>query len=153
MLFRSEEAAQISGDAKATSNWTTNEVLKTLNERKAAIADFPISAQALGELIKEVRATGLNMQRARKVYTAMLADGSSAKAAIGKLGFEVVADETRLRELVRQAIASSPKAVADFKGGKIKAADAIKGRVMKETKGLAKADVVQQILMDELQKA
>jgi aspartyl-tRNA(Asn)/glutamyl-tRNA(Gln) amidotransferase subunit B len=54
-----EEAARLSGDAKATSNWTTNEVLKTLNERKASIADFPISAQALGELIKEVRATGL----------------------------------------------------------------------------------------------
>jgi aspartyl-tRNA(Asn)/glutamyl-tRNA(Gln) amidotransferase subunit B len=148
-----EEAARISGDAKATSNWTTNEVLKTLNERKAAIADIPISAQALAELIKEVRATGLNMQRAREVYTAMLADGISAKAAIGKLGFEVVADETRLRELVRQAITANPKAVADFKGGKAKAADAIKGRVMKETKGLAKADVVQQILMEELQKA
>jgi aspartyl-tRNA(Asn)/glutamyl-tRNA(Gln) amidotransferase subunit B len=54
---------------------------------------------------------------------------------------------------VRQAIAASPRAVADFKGGKTKAADAIKGRVMKETKGLAKADVVQKILMEELQKA
>jgi aspartyl-tRNA(Asn)/glutamyl-tRNA(Gln) amidotransferase subunit B len=57
------------------------------------------------------------------------------------------------RELVRQAIAANPKAVADFKGGKVKAADSIKGRVMKETKGMAKADVVQQILMEELQKA
>jgi len=148
-----EEAARVSGDAKAASNWATNEVLKTLNERKSAIADFPVSARALGELIKEVRTTGLNMQRAREVYAAMLADGSSAKGAIARLGFQVVADEGRLRELVRQAIAANPKAVADFKGGKAKAADAIKGRVMKETKGMAKADVVQQILMDELQKA
>ena len=65
----------------------------------------------------------------------------------------MVADEGRLRELVRQAIAANPKAVADFKNGKLKAADAIKGRVMKETKGMARADVVQQILMEELQKA
>jgi aspartyl-tRNA(Asn)/glutamyl-tRNA(Gln) amidotransferase subunit B len=148
-----EEAARVSGDAKAASNWTTNEVLKTLNERKAAIGDFPVSAHALGELIREVRAVGLNMQRAREVYAAMLADGASAKDAIARLGFQVVADEGKLRELVRQAIAANPKAVADFKGGKAKAADAIKGRVMKETKGLAKADVVQQILMEELQKA
>ena len=81
----------------------------------------------------------------------MLTNGTSAKEAIDKLGFEVVADEGRLRELVRQAIAANPKAVADFKNGKIKAADAIKGRVMKETNGMAKTDVVQQILLEELQ--
>jgi aspartyl-tRNA(Asn)/glutamyl-tRNA(Gln) amidotransferase subunit B len=147
-----EEAAGRCGDAKAASNWVTNEVLKTLNERKASLADFPLSAAALAELIKEVQATGLNMQRAREVYAEMLSGGTSAKEAVAKLGFRVVADEGRLRELVRQAIAANPKAVADFKGGKVKAADAIKGRVMKETKGMARADVVQQILMDELQK-
>jgi aspartyl-tRNA(Asn)/glutamyl-tRNA(Gln) amidotransferase subunit B len=146
-----EETARVSGDAKVASNWVTNEVLKTLNERKAVIADFPINAAALGDLIKEVRTTGLNMQRAREVYGEMLTSGTSANQAIGKLGFQVVSDEGRLRELVRQAIAANPKAVADFKGGKLKAADAIKGRVMKETRGQARADLLQQILMDELQ--
>src|SRR5262245_25629982 len=66
-----EEAAASSGDPKAASNWVTNEVLKTLNERKAAIAEFPVTAAALGDLIKEVQATGLNMQRAREVYAEM----------------------------------------------------------------------------------
>jgi aspartyl-tRNA(Asn)/glutamyl-tRNA(Gln) amidotransferase subunit B len=147
-----EETARVSGDAKAACNWVSNEVLKTLNERKAAIADFPIAAAALGDLIKEVRTTGLNIQRAREVYAAMLA-GGSAKEAISKLGFQVVADEGRLRELVRQAIAANPRAVADYKSGKVKAADSLKGRVMKETKGQARADLLQQILLEELQKA
>ena len=53
---------------------------------------------------------------------------------------------------VQRAIADNPKAVADFKKGKVKAADAIKGRIMRETKGMAKTELVQQILMDELQK-
>jgi len=148
-----EETARTGGDAKAASNWVTNEVLKTLNERKAGIADFPISAAALGALIQEIRTTGLNMQRAREVYGEMLAGGGSARAAIARLGFQVVADEARLRELVRQAMAANPKAVADFKNGKVKAADSLKGRVMKETKGQARADLLQQILLEELQKA
>jgi aspartyl-tRNA(Asn)/glutamyl-tRNA(Gln) amidotransferase subunit B len=148
-----EEAARVSGDAKASSNWVTNEVLKTLNERKATVAEFPVAAAALGDLIREVRGTGLNMQRAREVYAAMLGDGISAKEAVAKLGFQVVADEGRLRDLVRQAIAANPKAVADFKSGKARAADAIKGRVMKETKGQARADLLQQILIEEMQKA
>jgi aspartyl-tRNA(Asn)/glutamyl-tRNA(Gln) amidotransferase subunit B len=147
-----EEAVGVCGDAKAASNWATNEVLKTLNERKAAIGEFPISAAALGGLVREVRASGLNMQRAREVYAEMLSAGGTAKEAVARLGFEVVADEGRLRDLVRRAIAESPKAVADFKNGKLKAADAIKGRVMRETKGMAKTELVQQILMEELQK-
>ena len=79
-------------------------------------------------------------------------DGFS-RQAIAKLGFKVVADEGQLLELVRKAIAANPKAVADFKKGKTKAADAIKGFVMRETKGMAKTEVVQQLVMEELAKA
>ena len=43
--------------------------------------------------------------------------------------------------------------MADFKKGKSKAADAIKGAVMRETKGMAKAEVLQQVLLEELQKS
>ena len=48
-------------------------------------------------------------------------DGLTAKQAIDKLGFKVVADESQLLELVKKAIAANPKAVADFKKGKVKA--------------------------------
>jgi aspartyl-tRNA(Asn)/glutamyl-tRNA(Gln) amidotransferase subunit B len=147
-----EETARLCNDPKAASNWVTNQVLATLNERKESIASFPISATNLSELIREVRDTGLNNQRAREVYTEMLASGNSAKSAIDKLGFKVEADEGKLLELVRKAVAANPKAVADFKKGKTKAADAIKGAVMRETKGMAKADVVQKLVMEELGK-
>jgi aspartyl-tRNA(Asn)/glutamyl-tRNA(Gln) amidotransferase subunit B len=116
------------------------------------IAESPISAAALGELIQEVKATGLNKQRAREVFATMLADGIGAKDAIAKLGFKVVADEGQLLEIIRRAIAANPKAVADFKKGKVKAADAIKGAVMRETKGMAKMEQVQQLLLKELEK-
>jgi len=147
-----EETAQRCGDAKAASNWITNQVLATLKERKQDIRSFPISAANLAELIKEVRDTGMNNQRAREVYAEMLASGVSTRSAIDKLGFKVVADASQLGTIVRRAIAANPKAVADFKKGKTKAADAIKGAVMRETKGMAKADVVQQLVMAELQK-
>jgi aspartyl-tRNA(Asn)/glutamyl-tRNA(Gln) amidotransferase subunit B len=147
-----EQAAALCGDAKETSNWVTNEVLQSLNERKLAIKDYPISPEYLAKLLKEAKATGLNKQRSREVFAEMLATGSTAKAAIAKLGFKVVADEGQLLEIVRRAIAANPKAVADFKKGKTKAADAIKGAVMRETKGMAKTELVQQLLLQELAK-
>jgi aspartyl-tRNA(Asn)/glutamyl-tRNA(Gln) amidotransferase subunit B len=148
-----EEVARIAGDAKEASNWTTNEVLQALHEHKSDLRSFPVSAKALGEMIQEVKNTGLNKQRAREVFAEMLASRASPKQAIDKLGFKVMADEGQLRDIVRRAIAGNPKAVADFKKGKTKAADAIKGAVMRETKGMAKTELVQQLLMEELQNA
>jgi aspartyl-tRNA(Asn)/glutamyl-tRNA(Gln) amidotransferase subunit B len=147
-----ELVAKESGDPKAASNWVTNQVLQTLNERKIEIAAFPVAAPALADLIKQIKSTGLNMQRAREVYARMLGAGSTAEKAIAELGFKVVADESQLVEIVRRAIAGNPKAVADFKKGKVKAADAIKGAVMRETKGMAKTELVQQLLLQELEK-
>jgi aspartyl-tRNA(Asn)/glutamyl-tRNA(Gln) amidotransferase subunit B len=148
-----EEAATRCGDPKEASNWMTNQVLQTLNERKSDIKAFPLGATALADLIAQKKKTGLNAQRAREVYARMLETGGSAEQAINDLGFKVVADEGQLLEVVRRAIQANPKAVADYKKGKIKAADAIKGAVMRETKGLARTEVVQQLLMQELAKA
>jgi len=93
------------------------------------------------------------MQRAREVYARMLETGASAEKAIAELGFKVVADEGQLIEIIKRAIVGNPKAVADFKKGKVKAADAIKGAVMRETKGMAKTELVQQLLLQELDKS
>src|SRR5262249_32981953 len=142
-----EEVARLGGDAKTASNWVTNQVLQTLNERKVGIDRFPLSAAALADLLRQIQSTGLNMQRSREVYARMLEAGTSAAQAINDLGFKVIGDASQLLEVVRRAIAANPKAVADYKKGKVKAADAIKGAVMRETKGMAKTEVVQQILI------
>jgi aspartyl-tRNA(Asn)/glutamyl-tRNA(Gln) amidotransferase subunit B len=148
-----EQVAELCGDPAEAKNWLTNDVLQTLNERKLAIATFPIPPLSLADLLKEAKSTGLNKQRAREVYAEMLSSGGSAKQAIEKRGFKVVADQSQLLEIVRRAIAANPKAVADYKKGKVKAADAIKGAVMRETKGMAKTEVVQQLLMQELRES
>jgi aspartyl-tRNA(Asn)/glutamyl-tRNA(Gln) amidotransferase subunit B len=148
-----EAVARHGSDAKDASNWMTNQVLQTLNERKIGLGDFPLTPAALADLLKQVRGSGLNMQRAREVYARMLDSGASAEQAIGELRFRPIADEGQLREIIRRAIAGNPKAVTDYKKGKTRAADAIKGAVMRETKGMARTDLVQQLMLQELEKA
>jgi aspartyl-tRNA(Asn)/glutamyl-tRNA(Gln) amidotransferase subunit B len=145
-----EEVARLCDDAKAACNWVANQVLATLNENKLTIEHFSLPAVALAELIREQRKTGLNMQRAREVYHRMIATGETAAEAIEALGFKAVSDRAQLTEMVRRAIAANPRAVADFKKGKIKAADAIKGSVMRETRGMARTELLQEILREEL---
>jgi aspartyl-tRNA(Asn)/glutamyl-tRNA(Gln) amidotransferase subunit B len=147
-----EDVARLAGDVKAASNWVTNQVLQTLNERKVTVREFSLSPSALAGLIRLARQTGLNAQRSREAYARMFQADVSAEEAVRDLGFEVIADEGRLREIVRRAVAANPKAAADYRKGKAKAADAIKGAVMRETKGMAQTDLVQKILSEELQE-
>jgi aspartyl-tRNA(Asn)/glutamyl-tRNA(Gln) amidotransferase subunit B len=140
-----EDVAARCGDAKAASNWITNQVLATLNERKQSIQEFPLISAGLADLIGQIKAKGLNNQRARDVYLKMLETGSSAEQSIAMLGIKEISEDD-LREILKKAIAANAKAWTDFKNGNEKAADRIKGAVMKETKGMAKMELVQKLL-------
>ena len=148
-----EDAARRSGDARAACNWIANQVLASLKEHKIEITEFPLTSERLAELIAEQKAIGLNKQMAGEVYNRMLENSCSAKQAIDALGIKPVADTGELVEIVRRALAANPKAVADFKAGKTKAAQAIKGVVMRETKGTARPEVVEQIIIEEITKS
>jgi aspartyl-tRNA(Asn)/glutamyl-tRNA(Gln) amidotransferase subunit B len=147
-----EETAKLCGDNKESANWVTNQVLAVLNERNQSINDFSMRPSGLADLIKEKNSAGLNAQRARDVFAKMLETGKSAAATISDLGFKAVTDEATLRDLIRQGIEKNPKAVADFKKGNAKAADAIKGFVMKATNKMAKMDLVTKLLEEEMAK-
>ncbi|HEY7422707.1 MAG TPA: Asp-tRNA(Asn)/Glu-tRNA(Gln) amidotransferase GatCAB subunit B, partial [Gemmataceae bacterium] len=146
-----EDVARRSGDARAACNWVANQVLATLKERKIDITDFPLTSERLAELIAQQKAIGLNRQMAGEVYNRMLESGCGAKQAMDALGIKPT-DTGALAEIVRRALAANPKAVADFKAGKTKAAQAIKGAVMRETKGTARPEVVEQLILEEIQK-
>src|SRR5207248_10660374 len=93
---------------------------------------------------------GLHAQRSRGGFARLLESGGTVQEAMDALGIRPVADAATLREIVARAVAANPKAVADFKKGKTKAADAIKGAVMRETKGNANTELVQQLLLEAL---
>jgi aspartyl-tRNA(Asn)/glutamyl-tRNA(Gln) amidotransferase subunit B len=147
-----EAIAAKSGDAKAACNWVANDVLARLNETGGDIDRFPIAAERLAGLVTEVKKTGLPTNKAREVFAAMLTSKENAGDVIKRLGFQVVSDEGQIRELIRRAIAANAQAAADFKAGKVRAADRIKGAVMKETKGMANAETVNRLLLEELGK-
>jgi aspartyl-tRNA(Asn)/glutamyl-tRNA(Gln) amidotransferase subunit B len=152
-----EEVARSCGDAKSACNWIANKLLASAKTTPAPSASegmmspFALKAADLAGLIAEQQKMGLTKAVAEEVFDLMLAEGIGPREAIERKGIKAV-DSGALAEIVRKAIAANPKAVADFKKGKAAAVNSIKGAVMKETKGAAKPDVVQQILMEELAK-
>jgi aspartyl-tRNA(Asn)/glutamyl-tRNA(Gln) amidotransferase subunit B len=147
-----EEATKVCGDAKTVCNWVTNQVQGTLKETGGDISTFALSAGQLGELIAKQKEMGLSKQAALEVYARILSVGGSVAEAITALGIQPMTDTSAAVEIVRKAIAANPKAVADYKKGKTAAANAIKGAIMRETRGSVRPDVVEQLLKEELDR-
>ena len=76
--------------------------------------------------------------------------GKSPASLVEELGLSQVSDISQLEAFCDQAIAANPKSVADFKAGKQNAVNALKGQVMKLSKGTANPQLVGEILVKKL---
>jgi aspartyl-tRNA(Asn)/glutamyl-tRNA(Gln) amidotransferase subunit B len=76
----------------------------------------------------------------------MFETGKNPTQIIEEEGLKQVSDTNLIEQLCVQAIASNPKAIEDFKNGNEKALGAIVGFVMKESKGQANPQLVNEIL-------
>ena len=145
-----EEVARTCEVPKLASNWVQQDVMRMLNDRKVPIGEYPVSADALGELLKKVASDELNTKKAREVLVEMIQTGKSASEIIESRGLAQISDSSELEPIIQRVLAENPKAVEDFRGGKQAAAGPLIGRVMKETGGQANPGLVRQMLMEKL---
>lgn len=141
-----EAVAAAIGDAKAASNRMSDLIFP----RGVAIVEFPLPAAAFGDFVK--RTGPLSKQDRLDLLAHMLEHEVDLDSAMTATGIKPQTfDESTLRAAVVSAIATNPKAVADFKKGKDAAKMSIVGAVMKGNKG-APNEVVRRLVDEELNK-
>jgi aspartyl-tRNA(Asn)/glutamyl-tRNA(Gln) amidotransferase subunit B len=132
--------AEACGDGKVASNWMQQDVLRTMKEQELTIESFPVSATALGELLKKVKAGDIDTTRGREVLADMVAHGRLAEESMKALGIERV-DESALIALCEELVAANPKVVEDVKAGKLQAAGTFVGAAKKKNPNVNPARV------------
>jgi len=101
--------------------------------------------------LAELSASGqINSKQAKEVFAQMFLTGKAPAVLVKELGLAQVSDTAALEAFCDQAIAANPKSVADFKAGKLNAVNALKGQVMKLSKGTANPTLVGDILVKKL---
>lgn len=124
-------SADAVGDGKIVTNWLQQDVLRVMKEQGLAIADYPVKADRLSDLLKKVKAGDVDTGRGREVLQYMFDNGTDAAASMAALGIEKV-DESALIALCEELVAANPKLVADVKAGKMQAAGAFVGQAKKK---------------------
>ena len=142
-------AASVEAGAKpqAARKWWMGELARTANDRDVALRDLPVTPEHVAELQSLVEAGTINDKLARQALEGVLAGEGSPREVVQARGLEVVSDDSALEAAVDEALAAQPDVLAKIQDGKVQAAGAIVGAVMKATRGQADAGRVREIIL------
>ncbi|HEY3079708.1 MAG TPA: Asp-tRNA(Asn)/Glu-tRNA(Gln) amidotransferase subunit GatB [Chloroflexota bacterium] len=143
-----EHTCRLYPQPKTIANWINGDVRRSLGE--ATIEQAALTPDGLAELLRMVERGEINRAQGVQVLETLVGSGGSARAIADARGFKQVSDEVALAALVDEAIANSPKSVADYRAGKTQALGFLVGQVMKATRGQANPAVVNRLLVDRL---
>ena len=146
-----EAAAKASGDPKMAANWVQGELSGALNAAGKSITESPVSAGALGGLVKLVGEGTLTGKLAKEVFAKMFESGRSAREIVAAEGLKQISDEDALQKLVNEVIAGNPKQVETYRKGKTGVLGFFVGQVMKATRGQANPKIVNELLKKALE--
>ena len=129
-------------------SWWVQYLTQQANERAVELADLPITPGQLARVLELVSTGELTNKLARDVVAAVLAGEGEPDTVIEQRGLQVVSDDSALLAAVDEALAAQPDVVEKIRGGKVQAAGAIVGAVMKATQGQADAKRVRELIME-----
>ncbi|MBB5955415.1 aspartyl-tRNA(Asn)/glutamyl-tRNA(Gln) amidotransferase subunit B [Saccharothrix tamanrassetensis] len=138
-------------DAGATPaearSWWVAYLTKEANARGVELAELAVTPAQIARVVALVNAGELTNKLAREVVTGVLAGEGGPDAVIEARGLKVVSDDSALEKAVDEALAAQPDVAAKIRDGKVAAAGAIVGAVMKATKGQADAKKVRDLII------
>lgn len=137
--------------AKAASNWILSEVVRLLKASAISVQDCPLSPEALVNLLDLLDNERITGKQGKEVLDEAFASGEMPEKVVEKKGFKPpITDASALEGIIDEIIAKNQKVVNDYLGGKTNAMQALVGQVMKQTRGQAKANMVQPLLKAKL---
>ncbi len=134
--------------AQAARRWWLGELARRAKADGVELDAMPVTPAQVAELAALVEAGRLTDSLARQVLDGVLAGEGDPAAVVAARGLEVVADDGALTAAVDRAIAGNPEVVAKIRAGKVKAAGALIGAVMKEMQGKADAARVRELVLE-----
>jgi len=147
-LLDAVEATVAAGaSAQASRKWWTGEVARLANVAGVA-ADSLVQPEQLAALITLVEAGTLTDRLARQVLEGMIAGEGTPEEVVAARGLAVVSDDGALIAAIDAALLGQPDVLAKIRDGKVQAAGAVIGAVMKAMRGQADAARVRELVLE-----
>ncbi|RXZ50806.1 Asp-tRNA(Asn)/Glu-tRNA(Gln) amidotransferase subunit GatB [Agromyces fucosus] len=147
LLIELEATVKAGATPAAARKWWTGEIARLANAA-AVDASGLVSPEHVAELAQLVDSGTLTDRLARQVLEGVIAGEGSPQQVVDARGLAVVSDDGALIAAIDEALASQPDVLAKIRDGKVQAAGAVIGAVMKAMQGKADAARVRELVLE-----
>jgi aspartyl-tRNA(Asn)/glutamyl-tRNA(Gln) amidotransferase subunit B len=141
-----EAAVKAGAPAKAAANWISVELLRRLKDAAKDIADCPVDPAALAELLAKVENGEITAASGKKVFATMFETGKRAAEIITAEGLAQITDTSAIEKIAREIVAKNADNAAKYRAGNEGVFKFFVGQVMRETRGQANPQLVNEIV-------
>lgn len=145
-----EETVAAGCAPQAARKWWLSELARRANDTGVEIAELGVSPAQVAAVQALVESGSINDKLARQVFDGLLAGEGTPEEIVAARGLAIVSDEGALSAAVDSAIAANPDVAEKIRDGKVAAAGALIGAVMKEMRGQADAGRVRELILEKL---
>ena len=146
-FFEEMMSAGITGKNAVT--WLTVELQGRL-KGGLSIETSPVDAKTMGMLVKRIEDQTISGKAAKEVLDHLMENETDVDSAIEKLGLKQVTDMGAIEKICDEIIAANEDKAEQYRGGKDKLFGFFVGQVMKESKGSASPQAVNEVLKAKL---
>ncbi len=134
-----------------TSKLRMGDLAALLNAQGKTIAQSPVSADNLADLLRLIEDGVISGKIAKTVFEQIALTGETPQSVVEAKGLTQVTDVSAIEDAVLKVIGDCPKEVATYRKGKKKLRGFFVGQVMKATRGKANPKMVNEILSEKLE--
>jgi len=145
-----EESVAAGATPSGARKWWMGELARRASAEGRELADFGVTPAHIAQLDGMVGSGRLNDSMARQVLEGVLSGEGSPETVADAQGLRLVDDEGALSAAVDAVIEANPVVADKVREGKVAAAGALIGQVMKEMKGQADAAKVREMILTKL---
>lgn len=147
-----EQTASLCGSPKKAAAWFMGETLRLMKERGTEAENVRFSPEHLSELILMVEKKKITMANAKKVFEHIFDEDQDPASFVKKHNLGLVEDAGILNQVLDKVLEENPEPLRQLLEGKEKVMGFFVGKIMRELKGAASPEAVNQALREEIRK-
>ena len=151
LLVEVTDTVSAGASPQQARKWWTGEIARIANARDAEPGSL-ITAAHVAEIVQLVESGALTDRLARQALEGVIEGEGTPAEVVSARGLEVVSDDGALIAAVDAALAQQPDVLEKIRDGKVQAAGAVIGAVMKSMGGKADAARVRELVLERAQR-
>ncbi|BDR56444.1 Asp-tRNA(Asn)/Glu-tRNA(Gln) amidotransferase subunit GatB [Xylocopilactobacillus apis] len=147
-----DETVKLGADPKQAANYLMGDVSGYLNTEKVDLLQTSLTPDNLAKMVNMITKGIISSKIAKKVLSETLQKGTDVEKYVSDNNLAQNSNADELLPMVQEVLDNNQQSIEDFKNGKDRAIKFLMGQIMKQTKGKANPQMVNELVLAEIKK-